>query len=234
MIIRCILFGIDDTLYDASLQRYLARMNAVRAMIEAGLPVDPETTFNTLKAVVAEYGEDYDRHFDRMLERLGLRVNTRIIAAAVAAYHDTKFAYLRPHPETVPTLIVLRERGYKIGVASAGNPVKQWEKLIRLGLQHLFHHVVIAKEVGCETLERRVFEEALKVLDSTPKESLFVGCSPSEELAHAKAAGLLTVRVKRGAHRLETPKTLEETPDYEVSTLTELLRIIGEADKRET
>ncbi len=225
MIVKCFLFGIDDTLYDASLQKYLARMNAVRAMIEAGLPVDPETAFNTLKAVVAEYGEDYDKHFDRMLERLGLRVSSRIIAAAVAAYHDTKFAYLRPHPETVPTLIRLREQGCKIGVVSAGNPVKQWEKLIRLGLQHLFHHVVIAKEVGCETLERRVFEEALKTLNSTPEESLFVGCSPSEELAHAKTAGLLTVRVKRGAHRSEKPKAPEEIPDYEVSTLVELFNI---------
>ncbi|MBS7248234.1 MAG: HAD family hydrolase [Candidatus Jordarchaeales archaeon] len=228
MVIKCILFGIDDTLYDASLQKYLARMNAVRAMIEAGLPVDPETAFNTLKAIVAEYGEDYDRHFDRMLERLGLRVSPRIIAAAVAAYHDTKFAYLRPHPETVPTLLKLRDHGYKIGVASAGNPVKQWEKLIRLGLQHLFHHVVIAKEVGYETLEWHVFEKALKALNSTPKESLFVGCSLSEELVHAKAAGLLTVRVKRGSHRSETPKTPGETPDYEISNLTEIFKIIEE------
>lgn len=230
MVVRCVLFSIDDTLYDASLQKYLARMNAVRAMVEAGLPVDPETTFNTLKVVVAEYGEDYDRHFDRTLERLGLKVSARIIAAAVAAYHDTKFAYLKPHPETVPTLIKLRERGYKIGVVSAGNPVKQWEKLIRLGLQHIFHHVVIAREVGCEKLEPRVFEEALRALNVSPKDAMFVGCSLSEEIAQAKAAGLTTVRVKRGVHRSETPRTSEEIPDYEISTLTEIFKIIGEKE----
>jgi len=230
--VRCVLFSIDDVLYDSSLQAYLARMNAVRAMVEAGLPVDPETTFNVLKSVVAEYGRDYGKHFDRTLERLGLKVSSRIIAAAVAAYHDTKFAYLRPYPDTVPTLIKLREQGYRIGVASPGNPVKQWEKLIRLGLQHIFHHVVISMEVGCERLEPKVFEEALKPFNVSHREAVYVGCRLNTEIRPAKRAGLITVRIRRGEHRSEEPKSSEEIPDYEISSLSEIFTVLDEISKR--
>ncbi len=141
MKIKCVIFGIDDVLYDASFQMSTARLNAIKAMIEAGLPTDIETAYRVLQSVVKERGSDNNKHFDRLLERLGLKWNPRVIAAGVAAYRETSPAYLKLYPDTFPTLLKLRETGYKIGIVSEGRAVKQWQKLIQLGIQHLFDYV---------------------------------------------------------------------------------------------
>ena len=73
MKIKSVLFNIDNTLYNASLQIENARLNAIRAMIEAGLPVDIENGYRILKKVVEEYGEDYPTHFNKLLEKMGLK-----------------------------------------------------------------------------------------------------------------------------------------------------------------
>jgi len=86
MKIKAITFDIEDTLYDSSLQMRMARLNAIRAMNEAGLPIDLETGYQMLEGIVKDYGPHYTKHFDKLLERLGLKWNPRVIAAGVLAY----------------------------------------------------------------------------------------------------------------------------------------------------
>ena len=131
MKIKCIVFGIENVLYDSTFHMSTARLNAVRAMIEDGLPTDIETTYRTLEEIVNECGPDYTRHFDDLLNRLGLKWNPRVIASGVIAYRETSTAYLKPYPDTVPTLLNLRDKGCKVAVASAGRAVKQWQKLVQ-------------------------------------------------------------------------------------------------------
>jgi len=151
MKVKCVLFNINDTLYNSHLQMSTARMNAIRAMIETGLPTDIEMTYRVLQDIVKEYGPDYSKHFDDLLKRLGLRWDPSVIASGVIAYRETSAAYLKPYPDTVPTLIKLRDLGYKLGVVSEGRAVKQWQKLVQLGVQHIFHFVVVSEELetGC-------------------------------------------------------------------------------------
>ena len=92
MKIKCVLFDIDDTLYDTSLQMSMARLNAIKAMSEAGLPTDIETAYRVLEDIVKEFGRHYNKHFDMLLERLGLKWDPRVIAAGVAAYRETSSA----------------------------------------------------------------------------------------------------------------------------------------------
>jgi len=82
----------------------------------------------TLEEIVNEYGSDYTKHFDELLTRLGLKRNPRVIASGVIAYRETSNAYLKPYPDTIPILLSLRDRAYKIAVVSAGRAVKQWQK----------------------------------------------------------------------------------------------------------
>jgi len=79
--VKAVVFGIDDVLYDATYQTTNARLSAVRAMIEAGLPVDVETAYRTLEEIVKELGPDNTKHFDKLLERLGLKWNPSVVAA---------------------------------------------------------------------------------------------------------------------------------------------------------
>ena len=98
MKMKAVVFGIDDVLYDATYQTTNARLSAVRAMIEAGLPVDVETGYRNLEGIVRELGPDSTKHFDKLMERLGLKWNPAVIAAGVVAYQKhtrSTLSYIR-------------------------------------------------------------------------------------------------------------------------------------------
>ncbi|MBS7639659.1 MAG: HAD family hydrolase [Candidatus Bathyarchaeia archaeon] len=226
MRVKAVIFDIEDTLYDSSLQMRMARLNAVRAMIEAGLPVDLEAGYRKLEEVVRIYGPNYNRHFDRLLEHLGLRWNPRVIAAGVVAYRETSQAYLKPFPDTIPTLIKLRDQKYKLSVISDGMAVKEWQKLIQLGVHHIFHSVVISEEYGSTELSSEIFLIGLRELNVRAEEALYVSSRPNKAIIHANRAGLTSVRLRRGDHGAEEPETSEAKAAYEIERLSELLDLL--------
>ena len=224
--IRGVIFGIDDVLYDASLQKSAARLSAIKSMIEVGLPVDVETGSRVLEEIVRDSGDDYNKHFDKLLEKLHLKWDPSVIAAGVVAYRETSPVYLRPYPDAAPTLIRLRDQGYKLGVASTGRAVKQWQKLIQMGVQHLFHSVVISEQLGLQSLQSKVLERVLADFGVPAVESIFVGAHPEMEVAPAKQAGVHTVRLKRGNSRIAQPSQEESRAEFEILKLSEIFGVI--------
>lgn len=220
---RGVIFDLDDTLYDASLQVEMARMNAIKAMVEAGLPVDIEKAFKTLNEIVEEYGRYYPKHFDRMLERLGLKWDAKIIAAGVVAYRETSWAFLKPYPDTIPTLLSLRDRGYRIGLVSGGDPVKQWQKLIKIHAHHLIHSVVMAGELGKDRIDESTLKNVLESLKLNPSEAVFVGSGVLGGVAEANALGMTTVRLRMKPLPSEVG---EAAPTHEIDRLLDLLKIV--------
>ena len=230
MKVESLVFAIDDVLYDTSQQLSASRMSAVRAMKSAGLPIDVETAYRKLEEIANERGPDDTRHFDMLLERLGLKWNPEVIAAGVVEYRATSPIYLKPFPDTVPTLLKLRDDGYRLGVASKGRAVKQWQKLIQLGLEHIFHAVTISEETGSEKLTTDTLSRTLEKLGSIkPQLSVFVGSDLASEITPANAAKMVTVRLKTGAHRTSRPSVEDEKPVFEIDRLSEILGILGKS-----
>ncbi|HDN83617.1 MAG TPA: TIGR02253 family HAD-type hydrolase [Candidatus Altiarchaeales archaeon] len=225
--IKAVFFDIDNCLYDTSLQAERARKNAIKAMINAGLAVDEKKAYALLMKIVRKYGSNYGYHFDRLLEALGFERNPRIIAAGIVGYHTTKLAYLVPFPDTVPTLLQLRDMGYKLGIITNGLAIKQWEKLIRLGLQHFFHSVIISEEVGCEKPERKIFEIAAKSLAENPEKCVMVGDRLDIDIEGAKKAGMVTIQIVRSKKRAKKPKNEFQEPDFIIGNLKELVDVLN-------
>jgi len=209
----------------------MARLNAIRAMIEAGLPSDVENAYRVLKEIVKEYGTDYSKHFDKLLEQLGLRWDPRVIAAGVVAYRETNVAYLRPYPDTITTLLKLRDLGYRLGAVSDGRTVKQWQKLISLGLQHFFQYVLISEELRSETIGPELFKTALDKLNLQPGEVAFIGKRLNPDILNANRTGIISIRMRRGESRSEEAKNDEMKPKYEIDKLSGILKIVEEIEK---
>lgn len=226
MEIRCVVFDIDDTLYDASFQMSTARLNAIKAMIEAGLPTNIEVAYRVLEEIVKEFGRHYNRHYDKLLERLGLEWDPRVIAAGVIAYRETSSAYLKPYPDTVSVLLKLRESGYKLGIVSEGRAVKQWQKLIQLGIQHLFHRVVISEQIKEKAITPEMFKLLLKDLGVPAEKSVFVGNQLDTDILCANKVGVVSVRMRKGKRRVEEPKSPDMTPKYEINKLSEIFGVL--------
>jgi putative hydrolase of the HAD superfamily len=222
--VKAVVFGIDDVLYDASYQTSNARLSAVRAMIEAGLPVDVETGYRTLEEIVKELGPDNTKHFDKLLERLGLKWNPIVVAAGVVAYRETYPVYLKPYPDTMPTILRLRESGFKVGCASGGKSVKQWQKLVSLGLQHCFHSVVISEDLGLPAFTKEVIDQVVRNLGVGSSETIYVGTNPKTEIPIANEAHVIAVRLRRGDSRSE--KTVEPKPAHEIEKLADIFKLV--------
>ncbi|MBS7614716.1 TIGR02253 family HAD-type hydrolase [Candidatus Bathyarchaeota archaeon] len=231
MKIKAVIFDIEDTLYDSSLQMRMTRLNAVRAMIEAGLPIDLETGYKILEEIVAKYGPHYTKHFDSLLERLGLRWNPAVIAAGVVAYRETSDVYLKPFPDTIPTLVKLRDQKYKLGIVSDGRSVKQWQKLIQLGVHHLFHSVVIAEDLKTDVLSVKHFAKCLENLEAKPQEAVYVSSRPNKEIQCANEAGIITARIRQGDSAIEEPVKPGAKAMYEITRLSEIIETLSELQK---
>jgi putative hydrolase of the HAD superfamily len=223
-----VFFDIDDTLYDSTRLTTMARMNSIEAMIDAGLPIkDKEEAYNLLESIITRYGSNYGKHYDRLLEELKVGWNPKIIASGVVAYERTKVGYLRPFPKVLPTLLSLKKE-YKLGVISNGIAVKQWEKLIGLGLHHLFDVVATSEEVGYEKPSVEIFKMAIGTVNLVPGECVMVGDRFDTDIVGARKAGLFAVRVKQGKFSDKEPSTEEEVPDAEINDISELPSLIGE------
>ncbi|MFH1094766.1 MAG: HAD-IA family hydrolase [Candidatus Micrarchaeota archaeon] len=202
--VRAVLFDIDDTLFPSSEFSALARENAVRAMVNAGLGASEQQARRELSRIISARGSNASDHFNLLARRFACPVRERVVAAGVAAYHDTKTS-ISPYPKAAELLLSLRSKGYLVGAASEGVAVKQWDKLIRLGLDPLFHHVFVTHATG-RGKDPAFYRSICRQLKLPPQQVLMVGDNPSKDIAPAQAAGLRTVRVLLGKHKAEKSK----------------------------
>jgi putative hydrolase of the HAD superfamily len=216
---RYILFDIDDTLFPSTEFSALARKNAINAMIGLGLKADYAHASSCLDGIIARKGSNYGHHFDDLCRELKAERPARYVAVAVAAYHDTKTAIL-PFPTVPLTLLKLRQKGFRLYVATNGDPVKQWDKLIRLRIALYFDDVFVSGELGMEK-SRRFYQKLLKQLSAKPQDCTMVGDREDVDIKPAKSLGIATVRILS-----ERYASMPSEADFVIKDMAELVSIV--------
>jgi len=228
-----ILFDIDDTLYSSTSFADLARTRAIEAMAGAGLRAEPERVRNLLQDIIGEYSSNFPYQFDELLSRLNpetYRPVSRavIVASAVVAYHDTKYKELHAFEEVAEVLSGLKARGARLGIVSHGIPIKQSEKLVRLGLLDAFEPgwVFITEEMEMSKDEPRFWREVARRAGVTPERAAYVGDHPVNDVDTPNSVGMVTFLVRRGGkYSSLEPRT---PPRHEITDFRELDRILRE------
>jgi putative hydrolase of the HAD superfamily len=229
-LLDAVFFDIDDTLFPTTEFAQRARWNAVKAMVAAGLERPEQEVYQELVEVISEFTSNYGNHYDHLLRRLGedavRDVNPAlIVAAGVAAYHDTKFREIAPFDDVVPLLEDLKAADLKVGIITHGLTVKQAEKLLRLGLvPHLDADAIyISEQVGISKPNPKLYLHALEDQELDPERVLYVGDNPAHDIAPPKSLGMRTAWSSRAA-RTDIATTGIE-PDHSISSF-EQLRIV--------
>lgn len=229
--LRAVFFDIDDTLYSTHAFARKARLNAVRALRAHGLRLPAEHLYGELLEIVNEFSSNYESHFDKLLLRLPRRsyegINPAVlVAAAVAAYHDTKREELRPFPDALALLRALAKTELVRGVITAGLEVKQAEKLVRLGVVPLLTPtaIFISDQIGISKPNPKLWRRACEEAGVAPAESMYVGDDPVKDIDPADAVGLVTVLVRRPGGRARDKG--RRSPDYTVADFRDLHRIL--------
>ncbi len=222
--IKALLFDIDDTLYDSTMLAEMARRNSVKAMIDSGLPFkDEQELYEKLLHIIKTFGSNYPRHYDELLRYLNIPWNPKIIAAGIVAYEHTKFGYLKPFPGVIPSLIRFRKK-FRLGVVSNGIAIKQWEKLIALGLSHFFDVFVTSGEAGVEKPSVEIFTLTAEKFGLDPQECVMIGNKLDVDITGAGNAGMETIWFRREENAYL--KHEGKGPDYIIESFFELIPLI--------
>ncbi len=231
---KAVFFDLDDTLYSSTELSRKARRTAIEHMVSKGLDMDPDAAYEALMRVVRRYGSNYGHHLDRFFtDELKRPPDYRMISAAVIAYHHTKFVNMRPYPHTVETIIELRTRGHRLGIITDGLPVKQWEKLVRLGLDDFFEVVVVSGDdaIGYDKPDPRVFDLALDKIKASAREAVMVGDKLHTDVDGANRAGLTSVWLRTPRDPEDLPAKLKIIPDFTITDIRQVLGVVSSLDR---
>ncbi len=105
------------------------------------------------------------------------------------------------YPDTIPTLVRLREAGYRIGIVSNlpwGVPSELWrDELTRHEIEPFIDFTVFCVDVGFRKPSPVIFRQALDRLGVEPHETCFVGDEPIWDVAGAEGVGIPAVLMDR-------------------------------------
>ena len=229
--LRAIFFDIDDTLYPTTEFARQARENSVDAMIEAGLRLPRAEVLRELNEVTHEFGSNYDHHYNQLVKRLSPAAYEPInpfviVAAAIVAYHETKFRTLRAFEDATEVLKLLSSSDLILGVITAGLSSKQAEKLLRLRVYRYLDPsaLFISDQVGISKPNIKLYERACSSIGVAPHEAMMIGDHPAADIDPPKRIGMFTCRMRRSGKHLHSEGARD--PDHEIRSFWELLDIL--------
>jgi len=240
--IKLVGFDLDDCLFDSTGLSDRARLKGINAMIDLGLKIDKQNAIKMITEVVNEYGSNSSNHYNYFIRRFNRLENVRekipyslqfkYISAAVMAYHKEKIDSIKLYDDVKPCLIKLREMGLKSAIISDGLPIKQYEKILRLGIDDLIDLTTISDEIGVRKPNPKLFEFSLKKFNIEGTETIYIGDRLEKDIIPARLNNIHSIYIHRGG-KYDTYKTGEKfpegiKPDYEISNLNEIFDIIDE------
>jgi HAD superfamily hydrolase (TIGR01509 family) len=205
--IKTILFDLDGTLRlnrPSGWEVFIAHARTL------GLTIRPEDRAQGVRwehqywAGSPELFADLDQHQDntpafwrnysrRQLAAVGAAARTDELAPQISKYMEENY---RPGsiaaPACEPALQQLKQAGFRLGVVSnRDNPFA--DELERIGLSSYFEFSLAGGEVQMFKPEPGIFEAALRRVDSTAHEAVYVGDNYYADVVGARRAGLYAV-----------------------------------------
>jgi putative hydrolase of the HAD superfamily len=184
-----------------------------------GIRVDPAMIEEASDAAVMAFASDAYAHMietlcggdPQTIERVGQRVRAMV--------GNLDVFQLRPDIDGL--LRRLRERGLTLGIV-ANQPQAARERLVRVGLEGLFAYEGLSGMTGFRKPDLRAFQAAADGLGAPPTDCIMVGDRIDNDIAPAKALGMVTILFRSGRHRKQRPRSPAEEPDAVVSDVREL------------
>jgi len=99
-----------------------------------------------------------------------------------------------------------------------------YASLRKLGINQFFDAVLVSDENGWRKPHKRIFLEALRKLQVTAEEAVFIGDSPLEDIKGAKEIGMKTVFVPSQFYSLKDLQDSRKKPDFVAGDLRQIYR----------
>jgi putative hydrolase of the HAD superfamily len=240
--IEAVIFDLDDTLISWSEPAvewevfHLGRVEKVyNYLVESGHSLPETKDFHQFirervrktwddargKWVIASIGEV----MHQILVDLKIDADQIDMRALLELYNWGVYPGVIPFEDTHDVLEELRRRQYKIGLVT-NSIFPMWMRdveLVEYDIMKFFDARITSGDVGYLKPHPEIYEHILQLLDVRPEQAVFVGDRPTNDIAGANEAGLISV--------LMAPPHLKRelngiVPDYTINSLTELLPLL--------
>ncbi len=219
MMIKAVLFDLDNTLIDFMKVKRSSVDAAINAMLAAGVRVKKGRAEKVLYALYRKHGIEHQQIFQKFLREVLGRLDYKALAEGIVAYRKTQAGILQPYSDVVPTLRELRRRRLKLAIVSDAPRMRAWLRLVEMGLQSYFDVVVCFEDTGKYKHTGLPFKKALRLLQLKPEQCLMVGDWPERDIVGAKKLGIKTVFARYGATR----KVRKSGADFEASSIRHVI-----------
>lgn len=231
---RHLFFDLDNTLYDFSLNAFLAMKEAFKQLDILPLLPSFEEYFGVYAQINdqlwAEYREkkitkDFLRacRFERSLKEFGIAPKVEF-SEIDDLYLKIMSVQTNLFPGTSEVLTELKNRGYQIHIITNGFKEVQYDKLQNTGLDKFLTNVFISEEIKSHKPSKEIFEYAIKSSNARKKESLMIGDSWESDIVGAKNFGI--DQVFFNPEKLDVDFENYGEPTYTINYLKQLLTIL--------
>lgn len=160
-----------------------------------------------------------------MLSRLGVSPADNLIDQCIKVYRGVLANYIAYYPDVLPTISVLKTRGFKLGlISNAVMGVKFY--IPKLRLRRYFNVLVFSYQVGWIKPRPEIFQYAPNRLGVAPEKSVMVGDSIKDDITGAKAQNMKAVLIRREEDDRPTQLNGEGRPDAIIAELREVVDLI--------
>ncbi len=200
MMIKTLVFDIDNTLYDydaahavafRAVADYARQAFGLSAEAFAALHREGDRILRSHTGSVCAAVHNRLIRYQLMLEQIGKPL---IHAPKMAdSYWSVFLAAMKPVPGVAECLAELKAAGYTIGIGTNMTADYQFAKLERLKLLEYIDFFVSSEEAGAEKPDSRLFALCVEKAGCAPEECVFVGDNLEWDILGAGRAGLQPV-----------------------------------------
>ena len=222
--IKAVIFDLDNTLLDFMKMKEYAVKAAIAGMIEAGLDINPDESYEAIIDIYEKKGWENQQVFNEFLNKIIGEVNNKYLAAGIVAYRRAREANLLLYPNVNHTLVELIKMSVKLAVVSDAPSREAWMRIYYLNLHHHFDVVLTFDDTNVRKPSPIPFEMALSQLNIDAEEALMVGDWPERDVVGAKKLGIRTIFARYG----DTFGTVDSGANWDINDVYEIVGIVNE------
>lgn len=215
------MFDLDNTLINFMRMKRKSCDAAISEMVNSGLKANKRDAMRILYELYDKYGMEDQTIFQKLLRKINHKIDYKILARGIDAYRKAQFAYMKPYPGVVSTLLELKKRNIKIGIVSDAPKLRAHIRLVELSLEDFFDTIVAFEDTGVYKPSPEPYKRALNILRVKPEDSMMVGDMPERDIKGAKALGMKTVHAKYGNVSKSKIKA-----DFSINRIEDLITIL--------
>jgi putative hydrolase of the HAD superfamily len=197
---------------------------AIAGMIEAGLDINPDESYEAIIDIYEKKGWENQQVFNEFLNKIIGEVNNKYLAAGIVAYRRAREANLLLYPNVNHTLVELIKMSVKLAVVSDAPSREAWMRIYYLNLHHHFDVVLTFDDTNARKPSPIPFEMALSQLNIDPEEALMVGDWPERDVVGANKLGIRTIFARYG----DSFGTVDSGADWDINDVYEIVGIVNE------